>query len=148
MARVHCAFEAAPYPVVNVVCGIWSTRDLPQANCVPLTLDFDLLGSRTTALVERGMQLKDVLSVLLFFQQLQSPPPTLNITALAAAILANLHDMSNADLMRALRALGALKVASRQSFGSGLDLEALGTELTRRIDAMEVRACASCAELV
>lgn len=108
---------------------------------MPLTLDFDLLGSCATTLVANGMQHKDLLSVLLFFQQLQSPPATLNVYKLAAGVMACLPDMTNSDLMRALRALGALKVASRQSFvEGGLNLDAFGADLTARIGTMEVWA--------
>ena len=110
-----------------------------------MTIDFDLLGSCATALVQRGsMQHKDLLSVLLFFQQLQSPPQTLSVAALASAVFGSLHNMANADLMRALRALGALKVTSKQGCGEGLDLDALGKELTARIDTLEVGGRFSC----
>lgn len=113
-------------------------RGLLKMHCLPFTLDYEHLATHATQCIQRGMSNKDLVSVLLFFQQLDQPPNALCMETVGEGVSRAAATMSGTDLLRALRSLGALRVATNTRGRQGLDGEQLGRVLTQRMETMEV----------
>ncbi len=114
-------------------------RGLLRVHCLPFTLDYDRLAVHVNTCIAQGMATKDLVSTLLFFQQLEHPPDALCMETVGVAVSNAAPSMSGSDLMRALRCLGTLRVAVKQGGQHGIDTEQLGRVLTQRMEMMEVR---------